>query len=195
MSIDTIEHYINSYGYIIIFFLLFFGIVGIPAPEESLLFLIGILIINEKLSFGYAVISALLGVFLGMLTAYGCGKFVGYPFIQKYGKYIGISTERWNKAKAKYTKNVKRTIVLGFYLPGIRQISPYFAGIAEIQFKTFFLYSLVGSLCWTIPFIVVGYYAGEYFEINPKYVPYLGLALLVIFLFSLSINYLKEKYR
>ncbi|MCP3738435.1 DedA family protein [Rossellomorea sp. BNER] len=195
MSIETIEQYINSYGYFIVFLLLFFGIVGIPAPEESLLFLIGILIVNDKLSFGYAVISALLGVFLGMLTAYASGKFVGYPFIEKYGKYIGVTTERWNKAKTKYTKNVQRTIVLGFYLPGIRQISPYFAGIAGIRFQTYFLYSLVGSLCWTIPFIVVGYYAGDYFHINPKYVPYLGLVLLLIFLLSVSINYLKEKYR
>ena len=41
MNIETILHYIDIYGYLIIFLFLFFGIVGIPAPEESLLFLIG----------------------------------------------------------------------------------------------------------------------------------------------------------
>ncbi|MFD6442012.1 DedA family protein [Peribacillus sp. NPDC060186] len=134
MNIDTLLGFIDLYGYLIIFLFLFFGIVGVPAPEESLLFLIGVLIVQGKLSFGLAVLCAILGAFIGMLTAYVCGKYVGYPFINKYGKYIGITNERWEKAKNNYMENAKKTIVFGFYIPGIRQISPYFAGISNINF-------------------------------------------------------------
>jgi membrane-associated protein len=149
MNINTILHYIELYGYIIIFLSLFFGIVGIPAPEESLLFLVGVLIVHQKLSFGLAVICSILGAFIGMLAAYACGKFIGYPFVKKYGKYVGITDERWEKARNKYTKNVRKEIFLGFYMPGLRQISPYFAGITNIPFKKFFQFSLLGSFLWT----------------------------------------------
>ena len=139
MSIETVLQYIDMYGYIIIFLFLFFGIVGIPAPEESLLFLIGILIVHHQLLFGWALLSAILGAYSGMLTAYICGKYIGFPFINKYGKYIGITIGRWRKAQNAYTKNIKKTIVFGFYIPGIRQISPYFAGISGTPFLQVFL--------------------------------------------------------
>ncbi|MGE6377401.1 DedA family protein [Peribacillus muralis] len=193
MNIDTILHFINIYGYLIIFLFLFLGIVGIPAPEESLLFLIGVLIAQHKLSFGPSVSSAFLGAFIGMLAAYVCGKYVGYPFIDKYGKYVGITNERWEKTKINYMENIQKTIIFGFYIPGMRQISPYFAGISRIPFRKFFLLSLLGTFLWTVPFIVAGYYLGNAFNINPQYVPYLGVFFLFIFVFYVTFKYIKRK--
>ncbi|KWW16537.1 MULTISPECIES: DedA family protein [Peribacillus] len=193
MNIDTILHFINIYGYLIIFLFLFLGIVGIPAPEESLLFLIGVLIVQDKLAFGLSVLSAFLGAFIGMLVAYVCGKYVGYPFINKYGKYVGITNERWEKAKINYMENIQKTIVFGFYIPGMRQISPYFAGISNIPFRKFFFLSLLGTFLWTVPFIVAGYYMGNAFNINPEYVPYLGVFFLFIFVLYGTFKYIKRK--
>lgn len=193
MNIETILNYIDIYGYLIIFLFLFCGIIGIPAPEESLLFLIGVLIVQSKLSFGLAVLSAFLGAFIGMLTAFGVGKYLGQPFIKKLGKYVGITSERWGKVENKYRQNVRKTILFGFYMPGIRQISPYFAGITNISFRKFFLFSLIGTLLWTVPFIVVGYYAGKMFHINPEYVPYIGVLFLIVFLVFVLIKYIRNQ--
>ncbi|MBT2706719.1 hypothetical protein [Bacillus sp. ISL-47] len=102
MGTETLIDFISSYGYWIIFLFLFFGIVGIPAPEESLLFLIGVLIGNHKLAFGLSAFSAEMGALLGMLAAYWIGKNAGKPFLKKYGKFIGITEERWKKAEKSY---------------------------------------------------------------------------------------------
>ncbi|RID85094.1 DedA family protein [Peribacillus asahii] len=193
MNSETILQYIDLYGYLIIFLFLFFGIVGIPAPEESLLFFIGVLIVHHQLSFGWAILCALLGTFIGMLTAFLCGKYIGYPFIHKYGKYVGITSERWEKVQHNYTKNAYKTILFGFYMPGIRQMSPYFAGIAKISFGAFFLFSLLGTLLWVIPFILAGYYLGQTFNINPVYVPYLGILFLAIFFIYMLVKYIRKK--
>ncbi|MGG3467917.1 DedA family protein [Neobacillus pocheonensis] len=193
MSVQTLVHYIELYGYFVIFLFLFFGIVGIPAPEESLLFLIGVLSVHHQLTLGLAMLSSILGAFVGMLTAYLIGKYAGSPFIRKYGKYVGISDERWEKVSYNYTKNARKTILFGFYLPGIRQISPYFSGITRIPFRRFFLYSLLGTLIWTIPFIMGGYFAGKVFHINPAYVPYVGVALLILFFLYVLVKFIKKK--
>ena len=195
MNVETIINYINIYGYLVIFLFLFFGIVGIPAPEESLLLLIGVLSIHEKLSLGLVMLCSILGAFVGMLTAYVVGKYIGSPFLKRYGKYVGITDERWEKVSDKYTNNVRKTIVLGFYLPGIRQISPYFAGINKIPFRRFFVYSLLGTLLWTIPFILAGYYGGKLFHINPAYVPYLGIVFFIVFLIYVVIKFILGKRR
>ncbi|MBV7505766.1 DedA family protein [Bacillus sp. sid0103] len=193
MNVETIIHYIDIYGYLVIFIFLFFGIVGIPAPEESLLFLIGVLSLHHKISLGLAILCSILGAFIGMQTAYSVGKYLGSPFIKKYGKYVGITDDLWEKVNRKYTKNVRKTILIGFYLPGIRQISPYFAGINNIPFRSFFLFSMLGTLLWTIPFIVGGYYAGKIFHINPDYVPYVGFIFFILFLLFVILKYIKRK--
>lgn len=193
MNVETISHYIDAYGYIIIFLFLFLGIVGIPAPEESLLFLMGVLIVNKQLSFELAIVSAILGTFTGMLTAYFCGKHLGNPFINRYGKYVGITNERMGNVKRKYSNNIYKTIILGFYMPGIRQISPYFAGTTKVLFSKYAALSLLGSILWVLPFVLAGYYSGKVFHINPSYVPYIGLLFLVIFLAVVSANYIRKK--
>lgn len=182
MSIDAITEYINSYGYIILFICLFFGIVGIPAPEESLLFLTGILVSHHHLSMGESLIYSELGAFLGMLTAYFLGKYLGKPFVNRYGHYFGLTSEKWKTIEKRYRGNAHKAIIFGYYLPGIRQISPYFAGIAHISFRYFFWFSLIGSIIWTIPLILAGYYTAKVIYINPKYVPYFGVVLFVLFL-------------
>lgn len=158
MNIETFIDYLNMYGYIIIFIFLFFGIVGIPAPEESLLFLIGVSIDQHSLAIVPAGLSAFFGAFSGMFSAYAVGKFIGSPFIHKYGRYVGITEERWDRVINKYRKNARKTIIFGFYMPGIRQISPYFAGMNKIPFLDFLLTSLLGTVLWIFPFILIGYY-------------------------------------
>lgn len=195
MEIETILHYIDVYGYVIIFLFLFFGIVGIPAPEESLLFLLGVLIVHHTLSFEWALLSAFLGAFSGMLTAYMCGKYLGTPFVNKYGKYVGITIGRWQKVQKFYTKNVQKTIVFGFYLPGIRQISPYFAGMSRTPFGRFAFLSMLGTLLWITPFIAAGYYLGKIFHINPAYVPYVSVLFLVGFLVYVMTQFILKQWR
>ncbi|MFC4411256.1 DedA family protein [Chungangia koreensis] len=193
MSIETFLSYINTYGYIIICIFLFFGIVGIPAPEESLLFFIGVLIDQSSLAFIPAGLSAFFGAFSGMIFAYAIGKYVGMPFVHKYGKYVGITEERWIKVKEKYKGNIKKTIVFGFYIPGIRQISPYFAGMNKVPFMQFLYTSVLGTLVWTMPFILIGYYTSGVFNINLEYMPYIGLFLMLLFIVFGIVKYSKKR--
>lgn len=182
MNIDQLMHYLSLYGYVILFICLFFGIVGIPAPEESLLFLTGVLISYGKLSMAHSLIFIELGAFIGMIVGYLLGKYLGAPFINRFGKYIGLNAERWAKIENKYNKNAYRTITFGFYLPGMRQISPYFAGITKTPLKPFILFSLIGSIIWTMPFVLLGYFTANTIYINPDYVPYLGIILFILFI-------------
>ena len=182
MNMDTVMDYIQSYGHFMIFLFMFFGIVGIPAPEESLIFFIGVLIAQHKLAAMSSTTWALLGAFTGMIVAYAGGRFVGYPLLNRFGKYIGVTKERWERAKHKLEKNVNRTILFGFYMPGIRQISPYLAGIANVGAIRFIILSAIGSILWIMPFLLAGYFIGRSFNINPDYVPFIGLVFLAVFI-------------
>nr|WP_225995678.1 DedA family protein [Geobacillus subterraneus] len=91
--------YVQSYGYVMLFLFLFCGIVGIPAPEESLLFFVGVVVAKEQLLLWPTLASCWGGTMAGMVAAYGAGRWWGAPFVQKYGKYVGITGERWERAR------------------------------------------------------------------------------------------------
>ncbi|WLV25401.1 DedA family protein [Aciduricibacillus chroicocephali] len=193
MNMDTVMNYIQSYGHFMIFLFMFFGIVGIPAPEESLVFFIGVLIAQHRMAAVSSASWALLGVFAGMIFAYAGGRLVGYPLLNKFGKYIGVTRERWEKAKHKLENNVNRTILFGFYMPGIRQISPYLAGIANVGVIRFVILSAIGSILWIVPFLLAGFFIGRTFNINPDYVPFIGLLFLAVFIVYVLVKWLRKR--
>ena len=118
---EHIQAYIAAYGYIAIFVFLFFGIVGIPAPEESLLIFIGIALSQGTLHFFPALIAAFLGVITGMFTAYTIGYIIGKPVLYKLGKFIGLSQKKWDKATITFKKHALWSVTAGYFIPGIRQ--------------------------------------------------------------------------
>ncbi|WJY26267.1 MULTISPECIES: DedA family protein [Sporosarcina] len=193
MSIESLTNTILQYGSIIIFVLLFFGIVGIPSPEESLTFLIGVLIAGHQLSAIPSAAAAVAGAWTGMLTAYAGGRYIGYPLLHKIGKFIGLTKERWAKAEQSFKRKRKRTILFGIYMPGIRQISPYFAGLTKMPFLEFTLLSGAASAGWVLPFLAAGYFLGRSFKVNPSYAALVGFVFLLIMIGRLLFKKWKTK--
>lgn len=150
MNMDTVNQYLDAYGYGVIFIFLFFGIVGIPAPEESLLVLIGILSGQNEERLIYSILTAYAGTFVGMLTAYGAGRFFG-PTVLRYGRFLGLTKERWERVSNGYMERINRTIIGGLYIPGVRQINPYFAGLKRISFGRYFLCQQSVPRCGSYP--------------------------------------------
>lgn len=193
MGSEQIIHYIQQYSYFIIFLFLFFGIIGIPSPEESLLFLIGVLAAHGQLSMPLGVLFSFLGTYSGMIGGYYAGKLVGFPLINKYGKWIGMSEDKIVKFEGQFKKNSSKTVIMGFFMPGLRQVAPYLSGIFSINLVKYLVITSAGSLLWAITYILLGWGLGSSFPINPNYVPYLGVGLLVIFIVTTLVRYLRKR--
>lgn len=193
MNMEIVINYLIDYGAIIIFLALFCGIIGIPAPEESFLVFLGMICVNGQFSLIHSIFFACLGTCAGMVVAYVIGWFCGNPVIDVCGKFIGLSKERWQKMKEKYEKSAKKAIVFGYYLPGIRQVNPYFAGAARTSMVSYFICTIIGSILWVIPYVLVGYFFGQWFEIPLEYVSLLGVGLLLLFILSICYKQLRKK--
>ncbi|QTD40760.1 DedA family protein [Sporosarcina sp. Te-1] len=193
MSMETVEAYIVQYGYMVIFVALFFGIVGIPAPEESFLFLIGLMAASSQLHVLTSSLSAVGGALAGMAIAYLAGRFFGMALIRKFGKYVGLTDEKVAVFQEKFRRRAVWTVFLGFFLPGLRQASPYIAGMLKMEGKRFIVTSIIGAITWIGLYIGLGFLSATYLPIKAEYVPYMGLAFLVILLVQVIRNAYKKK--
>ncbi|MFC7394927.1 DedA family protein [Scopulibacillus cellulosilyticus] len=194
---ENFEPYLVTYGYFAIFFLLFFGITGIPSPEESFMLFIGVAVSQSTLNLYGSLVCAFSGVFSGMITSYFIGKYVGKPFINKFGKYFGLTPERWEKAETKYKKHSAWTIAIGYFIPGIRQINPYLAGISRSRLVTYIISSAIGGAVWVTTFILLGYFLGnkiqQYLHFKPIHLAIIVGIFLLIFIVITIIHIIRIK--
>jgi membrane-associated protein len=179
MNLESIAPYIQNFGYLAVIVILFCGIVGIPAPEETFMLFIGVLCANHQLNYCFTLGSAFAGVMVGSITSYWIGKIIGKPLINKYGKYIKITPERWDKVEQKFRNHGSVSILFGFYVPGLRQFVPYIAGTSQYPFPYYLILTFLGSTIWVTTFITLGYFVGD--RINFVYLLIIAAFLLVVF--------------
>src|SRR3954466_11199953 len=92
--------WITQYGYLAIFLLLVFGIIGLPIPDETMLTFSGYLVYKGHLSLPLALLTALAGSITGITISYWLGRSFGLMLIHRYGRYVRIREEHIQKTHA-----------------------------------------------------------------------------------------------
>jgi membrane protein DedA with SNARE-associated domain len=159
---ETLTFWMTHYGSIAIFILLALGIIALPVPDETLLVLAGIFMKKGDMH----VISTLLGAYGGALTgitfSYLLGRTAGAHIIQKFGSYVGITHEKLQKVHDWFEHYGKWTLSFGYFIPGVRHLTGFAAGISGLEYPSFALFAYTGALVWVTTFISIGYFLGEY---------------------------------
>lgn len=160
--------WITQYGYAAIFVLLIFGIVGLPVPDETLLTFSGYLIYRGNLSLPLAFASAAVGSASGMTISYLLGRVFGMKVLHRYGKYMHITPERVARAHAWFERIGHWALTFGYFIPGVRHLTAYAAGMSELEPHQFALFAYPGTILWVSAFLSLGYFLGERWEAVEK---------------------------
>ncbi len=193
MDTSHVLSLVESYGPLIIFVCLFFGVVGIPAPEETLVVIIGILIHEHTLPAVPTILSAFSGVFIGFLSSYAVGRYAGAPVFNKVTKLMKMSDFKVQAFKEKYEANYKKALLIGLFIPGARQINPYLAGISKIPFIPYVIVSLIGTTIWVVPFMMLGYATANVVTIRYEYLPFIGIFIGLAFILFFFIKHKRKQ--
>jgi membrane protein DedA with SNARE-associated domain len=160
--------WITQYGYVAIFSLLMFGIVGLPVPDETLLTFTGYLVFKGHLSPILSFATALAGSVCGITLSYTLGRVFGIKLIHRYGRYLRIREEHIDKAHAWFKRVGHWGLTFGYFIPGVRHITAYAAGISELESHQFALFAYSGAVLWVSTFLGLGYFLGERWEAVEK---------------------------
>jgi membrane protein DedA with SNARE-associated domain len=154
-------HWISQYGYAGIFSLLVFGIVGLPVPDEWLLTFSGYLVFKSTLSFIPTFAAAFFGSACGITVSYTLGHLFDTYILLKYGRYVHITPERLARVHTWFERRGRWTLLIGYFIPGVRHLTGYVAGASELSYSSFALFAYTGAFCWAAVFITLGYVLGE----------------------------------
>lgn len=179
---QTLVYLLYEYGYLAVFFCLVLGIVGLPIPDEVLMTFIGYLSSIEKMKLIPSFFSAYLGSLCGITVSYVLGERLGYPFLWKYGSKFFINRYRLKKTQQMFCKFGNWLLFFGYFIPGIRHLTAYMAGISKISYPRFALYAYSGAFVWCSTFIGLGYTLGNNWKIIFQVMHKYGMILLWILL-------------
>ncbi len=154
-------HWISQYGYAGIFSLLVFGIVGLPVPDEWLLTFSGYLVSRHTLIFLPTFAAAFLGSACGITVSYSLGRIFDTYVLVKYGYILHITPARLAQVHSWFERRGRWTLLIGYFVPGVRHLTGYIAGASKLDFKNFALFAYSGAFCWAAVFITLGYVLGE----------------------------------
>ncbi|MBA4603123.1 DedA family protein [Thermoactinomyces mirandus] len=161
---QTLFTLLQEYGYIGIFLFLVFGIVGLPLPDEIMMTFLGYLTTIGQLNLYLTYVSALAGSACGITFSYLLGNWLGYPFLKKYGRKIFITRRRLRLTQMLFRKYGNWLLFAGYFIPGVRHVTAYLAGISKISYWRFALHSYAGAVVWCATFIGLGHFLGANWE-------------------------------
>ena len=166
---ESIFQLVTQYGYGAIFALMMFGIVGIPIPDETILTFAGYLVSRNILLLHFTLLSAFLGSVSGITVSYELGKRLGLPFLHRYGKKFSLTEEKISKAQKWYDRYDRWVLVVGYFIPGVRHVSAFVAGLSGLRYRTFALFAYSGALVWSVSFVLLGLIVGaEWRDISER---------------------------
>lgn len=187
-------HFIETYKYVGLYLSLALGILGLPIPDETLMTFAGFKVYQGRLNFILTVLVSVSGSLTGMSLSYLIGNKIGIPFLHKYGKYLHLTPERLDKAEKLFRKYRGKAIITGYFVPGLRHVTAYFAGISELGYGVFLSHAAVGAGVWVLVFVSLGRWVGRDWKLYaPLIHRYLWLLLIAALLVLLIYAWAKRK--
>lgn len=180
MPLEQLQVWIAQYGYAAIYALLAVGIVGLPVPDESLLTLTGFLVFKGTLRPVPAGLSAVAGTLTGISISYAIGTIGGKTFVRRFGQKLRLSPDRIKKVEAWFRKRGRWSLVVGYFIPGVRHLIAIVAGSSGLPYAPFARYAYSGALLWSCGFIAGGYFLGEQWTRFPDAVRPVVLGIVVL---------------
>jgi membrane protein DedA with SNARE-associated domain len=174
----TLLQLIKAYGYPGVFASLMLGIFGLPVPDETIMTFIGFLISKSYLQLIPAVLAAYAGSVCGVTLSYAVGWFAGLPLIAKYGRYVRVTPEKFERAHQWFERYGKWALFGGYFFPGLRHLTAFSAGAARLEYWVFAPFAYAGGFLWVVSFITLGYFVGEeWHKVMPEVQKYLWVAV------------------
>jgi membrane protein DedA with SNARE-associated domain len=159
-----IQAILNAFGglsYPGIFFLMALESSLFPVPSELVMIPAGYMASIGKLSFPLIVLTGALGSLAGAWGNYLLGRYVGKPFVVKYGKYFLINHEKYLEAEQLFDKNDRLYTFLGRFIPVVRHLISIPAGIFRMSPKIFSFLTFAGAGLWCWVLASTGYVFGK----------------------------------
>jgi membrane-associated protein len=180
------------FGLILIVFAETGLMVGFFLPGDSLLITAGLFAFKGDLNIWTLNIALVLAAIIGDATGYYIGRSTGKALYNRPNSLL-FRREHLIKTHEFYEKHGGKTIVIARFMPIVRTFAPVVAGAAEMTYRSFAIYNIVGALLWVLSMTLTGYFLGAVVPDIDKQIHKVVAVVIFLSLLPPGIAWLKSK--
>jgi len=161
--------------------------VGFFLPGDSLLVVAGLFAYEGRLNIFFLLVSLFAAAVVGDAVGYYSGLKLG-PRLFTRKKSLFFRPSHLEKAHAFYEKYGGKTIIIARFVPIVRTFAPIVAGAANMSYRQFLAYNVVGGFAWVFSMILAGYFLGTVVEraFGIKLEDHIEWVVIIVVLLSLT---------
>jgi len=170
---------VGDLGYPGIFIMMALESTFVPIPSEAVMIPAGYLVQQGRLNFPLSLLCGVTGSIAGAYFNYFMALWLGRPFILRYGKYAGISKEKFLKVDEYFHNHGEITTFIGRLIPVVRHLISFPAGLGRMNHIKFTAYTALGAAFWVTVLLGLGFLIGENEALIRKYLSQITIGLLI----------------
>jgi membrane-associated protein len=169
---------------------LFFGFF---LPGDSLLVTAGLLV-SQGAPLSIVALGSLLtaAAIAGDNTNYWVGRLSG-PRVFRRDESLFFKRRHVDRAHAFYERHGPKTIVLARFIPIIRTFAPLVAGVAQMRYRTFLAFSVLGGTAWIWSMLLTGYWLGRSVPGVARHIELVIIAVIALSLLPAFLGWARER--
>ncbi|MCD6054280.1 MAG: putative rane-associated protein-like protein [Rubrobacteraceae bacterium] len=138
-------------------------------PNGDIVVLAGGLFANGgRLALPLVMLSGFVGAFISDNAVYWFGRIGGRPMIYRILKmrflHFLVNERSLVRVERYFEAHGGKTVFVGRFGPGLRSMTPLFAGVTRMKYYRFLPYNLAAGVVWAVVYSLVGYVFGQYWE-------------------------------
>jgi membrane-associated protein len=162
-------------------------------PGDSLLFVAGAVTAIAGLNIHLFVAILICAAVAGDSLNYFIGSKLGLKAFEKKDSRV-FKREYLERTQAFYEKYGAFSIVMGRFVPIVRTFVPFLAGVAQMKYRVFFIYNVVGGVLWISSLTYAGYMFGNIPWVQNN-LTFIVIGIVIISVLPMVIKYLQERRR
>jgi len=166
-------------------------LVGFFLPGDSLLITAGLLAAQGYLDINVMMISLILAAIIGDQVGYLFGRKTG-PKIFNREKSLFFAKDHLVKANQFYDRYGGKAIIFARFVPFARTFAPIVAGVANMNYRKFVSYNVMGGILWIVSMCLSGYFFGNIPFVKKNF-EYVIIGVIILSLVPVVVGYLRHR--
>ena len=162
LSTHTVDGWLSSYGYLVVFLLVMVESLGIPVPGETVL--IGAALYagsTHKLEIWWIVVLAAVGAIVGDNIGFAIGRYGGAKLLLRYGHKVRLDEKRLKLGIWVFRRHGGKVVFWGRFVSILRTYAAFLAGTNNMGWLRFLVFNAAGGITWATVFGLAYYEFGS----------------------------------
>lgn len=159
----SLQHFLQTWGYLALFVVAAVEAACIPFPSEVTFGFAGAMVAlgTSHMNLPLVMVVGVVGEIIGSIGGYYIGKYGGRAVIERYGKYVLLSHHDLDRVDRFMERRGDPAVLIARMTPLLRSFSAIVAGIGEMPFWSFMIFTSIGTAIYGVAIAATGYALGS----------------------------------